>query len=148
MKKAKQFSPLPAVEKVGMLLNWLKERKARDMVGLDLCGASPICEMLIIATASSVRHGRSLADGLLEFCHENNFEFLRAEGYQSGMWILVDLNDVIVHIFQQETRELYKLETLWREAVELTERPQPHPATGFAPDLAEATDFGQLEQGE
>ena len=127
MKKAKQFSVLPATDKAGLLLNWLKEHKVRDLIGLDLCGASPICEMLIIATASSVRHGRSLADGLLEFCRENNFEFLRTEGYQSGLWILVDLNDIIVHIFQQETREMYKLETLWREAIDLTERPSAHP---------------------
>ena len=140
MKKTKHFSVMPTAEKTGILMNWLKEHKVRDLVGLDLCGASPICDMLIISTASSVRHGRSLADGLLEFCHENNFEFMRMEGYQSGMWILTDLNDIIVHIFQQETRELYKLETLWREAVTLTDRPQPHLAVPFPAEPTTATD--------
>ena len=68
---------------------------------------------MIIASASSARHARSLADGLSEMCKQEKFEILRTEGYQEGQWVLVDLNDIIVHIFQEPVRELYRLESLW-----------------------------------
>ncbi|MDE7066056.1 MAG: RsfS/YbeB/iojap family protein, partial [Desulfovibrionaceae bacterium] len=58
-----------------------------------------------------------LADGIAELCSRENFEFLRMEGYQAGQWILVDLNDIVVNIFQEPVRELYRLETLWTGAV-------------------------------
>ena len=70
-------------------------------------------DALIIASAGSVRHAQSLADGVSLMCREKNYEFLRTEGYAAGQWILVDMNDVIVNIFQEPVRELYALEALW-----------------------------------
>ena len=78
---------------------------------------------MAVVSATSVRHARSLADGLLELCRERNFEFLRMEGYQTGLWILVDLNDVIVHIMQEAERDIYHLESLWRDAERLPDVP-------------------------
>ena len=71
---------------------------------------------VIICTASSARHARSLADGLTEMCKKEKFELLRTEGYQEGQWVLVDLNDIIVHIFQEPVREMFNLEALWTDA--------------------------------
>ncbi|MFR0874169.1 MAG: ribosome silencing factor [Bilophila wadsworthia] len=59
---------------------------------------------------------QGLADGLMEQCTKNNYEFLRMEGYQTGQWILADLNDIVVHIFQQDVRELFRIESLWKES--------------------------------
>ena len=109
-----RFSRLPAAEKAAAIVAWLEEHKARDPVVLDLAGKSPLADVLVIAGAASVRQGQSLADGILELCRRENFEFLHLEGQVSGQWILVDLNDVIVHIFQDQARELYNLESLWR----------------------------------
>ena len=53
---------------------------------------------------------------ILEQCTKNNYEFLRMEGYQTGQWILADLNDIVVHIFQQDVRELFRIESLWKES--------------------------------
>ncbi len=115
----KKYSPLPAREKAGAVLAWLEEHKARDVVALDLGGISPLTDVIVIVSASSVRHAQSLADGLMALCAQENYEFFRLEGYQAGLWILADLNDIVVHIFQEPTRELYQLETLWRNALPL-----------------------------
>ena len=72
----------------------------------------------------------AIAARILELCKERKFEFLRMEGYQTGLWILVDLNDVIVHIMQEAERDLYHLESLWRDAERL---PDMLPGTVSAP---------------
>ena len=113
---ARRFSQVAAVEKAAVIADWLDEHKARDLVMLDLVGKSSLTDVAIIASASSVRQAQSLAEGLLALCREQNFEFFHIEGQISGQWVLVDLNDVVVHVFQNESRELYNLEGLWRDA--------------------------------
>jgi ribosome-associated protein len=95
---------------------WLNEHKARDLASFTLPEGNPLADIVLICTASSARHARSLADGLTEMCKQQKFEILRTEGYQEGQWVLVDLNDVIVHIFQEPVREMYRLEALWAGA--------------------------------
>ena len=115
----RRFSPLPAVDKAASIASWLDEHKASDLVVLDVSGKSHLTDVVIIANADSIRQGQSLADGILKLCREENFEFLSLEGQAVGLWILMDLNDVVVHIFQRTARELYNLEGLWRDAVVL-----------------------------
>ncbi len=115
MTQEKIFSTVPARDKARVILAWLAERKARDVAAFDLADY-PLADVIIVASASSARHARRLADGLLELCGRERYEFLRMEGYQGGMWVLADLNDIIVHIFQEPARELYNLESLWRGA--------------------------------
>lgn len=115
----RRYSTQPASEKAAVLADWLEESKARELTVLDVSGKNPCMDVLIVATATSVRHARSLADGLLDQCKQRNFEYLRMEGYQAGQWILVDLNDIVAHIFQAETRDMYRLESLWPDALRL-----------------------------
>lgn len=91
----------------------LKEKKASDVLALDVSAYSSAFEGIIIATAQGKRHCRSLADHLLVQIKQNNVEYLGMEGFQEGEWILMDLNDVIVHIFVQESRLFYNLEGFW-----------------------------------
>ena len=116
---------LSTEKKTEALSAWLHEHKALQLVSLHVDSAWT--EALIIVSATSVRHARSLADGLLAWCKEQKLEFLSMEGYQAGQWILVDLNDVIVNIFQTQTRELYRLESLWAASPE-PPSPQETPA--------------------
>ena len=104
---------LSTEKKMEALCVWLHEHKALQLVSLHVGGRSAWTEALIIVSASSVRHGQSLADGILAWCKDRKIEFLSMEGYQAGQWILVDLNDVVVNIFQAPARELYRLESLW-----------------------------------
>ena len=96
--------------------DWLEASKAADVTVIDVTGLNPCMDALIVATATSARHARALADGLLEQSRLHEYEYLRMEGYQAGQWVLVDLNDVVVHLFLTETRELYRIEALWRDA--------------------------------
>lgn len=72
-----------------------------------------IADAMIILGATSRRHARGLADGLCRLCHENEYPYASMEGYDVADWILLDCSDVIIHIFQSEIRDLYKLENLW-----------------------------------
>ncbi len=120
-----RYSTLPAPEKALRVADWLEEGKGRQVTVMDVTGLTPCMDALVVVTASSARHARSLADGVLERSRENNYEYLRMEGYQTGQWILVDCNDVVIHIFQAESRELYRLEALWPDALFLRQPPDP-----------------------
>ena len=91
----------------------LEEKKASDVLALDVSSYSGAFEGIVLASAHGRRHCRALADNLLEQVKKNSIEFLGMEGYQEGEWILLDLNDVIVHIFTRETRIFYNLEGFW-----------------------------------
>ena len=110
------WSTAPATEKALTLADWLDDNKAGDLIVIDVTGLNPCMDALIVATATSARHARALADGLLKQSRLHRYEYLRMEGYQAGQWVLVDLNDVVVHLFLAETRELYRIEALWRDA--------------------------------
>ncbi|MBR6673964.1 MAG: ribosome silencing factor [Mailhella sp.] len=116
MAKEKKYSTIPASEKAPVMQEWLADHKARELASFTLPEGNPLADIVLICTASSARHARSLADGLTEMCKQQKYEILRTEGYQEGQWVLVDLNDVIVHIFQEPVREMYRLEALWAGA--------------------------------
>jgi ribosome-associated protein len=110
---------LSAADKAARLAGWLEEHHARDIVVLDVSGKSPCMDIIVIAAAASIRQAQSLADGILALCGEERFAFLRVEGYNAGQWVLLDLNDVVIHIFQPAVRALYALESLWSDAAVL-----------------------------
>ena len=111
--KKKVYSDLPTGEKMADMARFLQEHKAQNVTTIDLSGRGSFTDGLVIATATSVRHAQSLADGISALCHEKKYEYLRMDGYTNGQWLLVDCNDVVVNIFQEATREMYNLEALW-----------------------------------
>ena len=115
----KRFADVPLEEKLEAVVTWLEEHKAARVVSIDMAEQGSFDEALVIASAGSMRHAQSLADGVGELCRAQNFEYLRMEGYTAGQWILVDLNDIIVNVFLEPVRELYGLEALWGKAASL-----------------------------
>ena len=111
-----KVSAVATERKIAHVTDWLSEKKALDLLALSIPEKSCVAEAVVIVTASSIRHAQGLADSVLERCREVQYEFLRMEGFAVGEWILLDLNDVIVHIFQEETRKRYRLDDLWPEA--------------------------------
>ena len=116
-KQKHTFSLAAPAEKSAEIVGWLEDNHARDVVALDVAANSQCMDVIIVLSANSQRHARSLADGLLEQCKLRNYEFLHMEGYQNGQWILLDLNDIVVHIFQPEIRDMFRIESLWKQAV-------------------------------
>lgn len=93
--------------------NALEDMKAVDIRSIDVKGKSSMTDVLFFATGNSTRHVKSIADNVSIKAKENNLDVLGMEGKGSAEWILVDLNDVIVHIMLESTREFYQLEKLW-----------------------------------
>ena len=92
------------------------EKKARDMVSLNLQGLTLICDYFLIMTAGNIRQAQALSDHLELSMKNIGNAPLRIEGYNDGRWILMDFGAVIVHIFQEEERSFYDLEHLWSDA--------------------------------
>jgi ribosome-associated protein len=119
--KIKAERPTPAQTEARMreVAAWLHDKQARNIVALDVAGLCDIAEGVVLATAGSVRHAQALADHVLDMCGRADGVYLGMEGYQAGSWILLDLNDVLVHVFQDGSRSFYNLEGLWAEAREV-----------------------------
>ena len=103
-------------QKIEQIATWLADKKGTAIKALDVRGISPLTEGLIFVTARSARHAQALADELMHKLGENKWEYFGVEGLQHGQWVLVDCNDVIVHIFQDDARSLYNLEGLYAKA--------------------------------
>ena len=95
------------------------DKKAVDLVALDVSALTSYADTFIIATATSDRHARAIADGIREAETATGSQPLGVEGYEEARWVLVDLGDVIVHVFQEAVREAYDLERLWSDAQSL-----------------------------
>ena len=93
--------------------------KAENLVALDVRELTSFADVFILATGGSDRHVRAIADAVEEVVEELGERPLGIEGYDEGRWLLLDLGDVIVHVFQSEVREHYDLERLWSEAPKL-----------------------------
>ena len=93
----------------------LEDNKAENILALDIEGISSFADVIIIATANSNRHAKSLADKLVESIKANNKNILSVEGKVESGWILVDCGGVVVNIMKEDIREFYDLEGLWGE---------------------------------
>lgn len=91
----------------------LSDLKALDLVLLDVRGLSSIMDWLVVASGTSSRHVKSLADNVIMKAKEQGFRPLGVEGERVGEWVLVDFGDVVVHVMQPAVRSFYDLERLW-----------------------------------
>lgn len=92
------------------------ERRCSDIAVLDLRGKSPATDFFVIATGTSDRQMRTVADEICEQAKGIGFSLFGRAGYEQAKWILLDFVDVVVHIFDSEFREYYDLELLWGDA--------------------------------
>ena len=96
------------------------ERHCSDIVVLDLRGKSPATDYFVIATGTSDRQMRSVADEISEEARKHGLQRFGRAGYEQGRWILLDFIDVVIHLFDSEYRDYYDLELLWGDAQRLT----------------------------
>jgi len=91
-------------------------KRAEDIVALDVQGISLLADYFVIMQANSERQVKAIADIIEEKVEEAGFEVRNVEGKDGANWILLDLGDVVVHVFKTETRQFYNLEKLWPDA--------------------------------
>lgn len=92
------------------------EKKAKDVLSMDVSQLSLICDYFLLLTAANKRQCQAIADFISEELKAVGEAPLRVEGYAEGRWILLDCNSVVAHIFQEEERQYYNLERLWGDA--------------------------------
>jgi ribosome-associated protein len=95
------------------VIDALEELKAKDIREIDVRGKTSIADLLVIASGTSARHVKSIADEVGKFAKKAGVMPLGVEGEVEGEWVLVDLGDVIVHVMLPRIREFYGLERLW-----------------------------------
>ncbi len=91
----------------------LDDMKARDVHEVDVRGRSDVTDMLVVASGTSSRHVRSIAEEVVAKGKQVGLPPLGVEGEDEGDWVLVDMGDIVVHVMQPRTREFYGLERLW-----------------------------------
>jgi ribosome-associated protein len=99
-----------------VVLGALADMKAVDVRALDVRGLTDITDTMVVASGTSDRHVRSIADRVVERCKEAGFRPFGMEGERDGEWVLLDLQDLVLHVMLPRVREFYGLEKLWSGA--------------------------------
>jgi len=95
------------------IVDALDDGKANDIVKLDVRDMTSVTDYMIVASGTSNRHVKSLADNIAEKAQEEGNKPIGVEGEDGGEWVLLDLDDVLVHVMLPKVREFYNLEKLW-----------------------------------
>lgn len=108
---------------VKLIVDWLDDAKAEDVITIDLSGKTSVADFMVIASGRSDRHVGAIADQIQRKFKDLNLGRINSEGKENCDWVLLDTGDIVVHVFRPEVREFYNLEKMWQ-----AERP-PEEAT-------------------
>lgn len=110
---------IKAKEMVRIATEAIRDKKGEDIRIIDISNVSVIADYFIIANGSNVNQVQAIVDHVEEQLHHAGYSNPRVEGYNTASWILLDYNDVIIHIFSKEDRLFYDLERIWRDGIEI-----------------------------
>jgi ribosome-associated protein len=105
-----------AFEKVTACGMLAEAKKAKDVVIMKLADLTDIADYFLLASGTSERHVRTIADSVETGMGQQGIKPYSVEGYRGGRWVIIDYRNIIVHVFLESLRELYDLESLWIEA--------------------------------
>jgi ribosome-associated protein len=114
VEKRRKATRLP--KQIDLAVAAAADKKALDLVVLDLRKAAGFTDYFVICSGSNARQIRAIADGIMAALAEEGAKPAHVEGYDRSEWILIDYFDFIVHVFARETRMFYGLERLWGSA--------------------------------
>ena len=108
-----------AKEMVKTAVAALQDKKGEDIRVIDISGVTVIADYFIIASGSNPNQVQALVDNVEEQMYKAGYDDPRVEGYNTASWVLLDYNDVIVHVFSQDDRLFYDLERMWHDGKEI-----------------------------
>lgn len=108
---------LPELDLVALVRDAAEDKKGEDIAVLDLTGRTIVADTFVVVTGRSAIQTRSIADAIVEKAAEAGLQS-RLEGHADGGWILIDLGNVVVHVFTPDERQFYNLERLWGRVAE------------------------------
>jgi ribosome-associated protein len=111
-----QSTKLSAKEKSLLIARAALEKKADNVVIMDMSDIATVCDFFLICGGNSERKNKAIADHILKQLKGKSLKASHVEGYNEGLWILLDYIDVVVHIFKNDLRQFYNLERLWADA--------------------------------
>ena len=100
------------------------DKKAHDIVIMNMSNLSVVCDYFVIASAESTTKVRAIADNIEEVLGKKKYRLLHLEGYSEAHWVVLDFADAVAHIFYSPVRSFYDLERLWGDAVITRYRPR------------------------
>jgi len=137
MKKIqKKYRELPTEELLRIICQVADRQKAQDLLVLDVRGLASFADYFVMMSGTSTRHVQGLADVIDGEIGSKRMKTGDTEGLIDGNWVLLDYNDIIVHIFYHESRRYYDLEGLWHDAPRLDPLTLPAPREKSAADSA------------
>ena len=105
---------LPTMSLVDLVINSLHSDKAEDVVSIDIEGKSSVADHIVVASGRSTRQVAAIAEKLSQRVKEGFGINAKVEGKETADWVLLDLGDVVVHVFRPEVREFYQIEKMWQ----------------------------------
>ncbi|MGN0352157.1 MAG: ribosome silencing factor [Roseburia sp.] len=106
---------MTANEMTKLVVEALEDRKAEDVTVIDIHEISPIADFFVVANGTNQNQLQAMRDAVDEAMYKNGIHAKQVEGNQNSTWILMDYEDIIVHIFSKEDRLFYDLERIWRD---------------------------------
>ena len=106
---------LSSKELLKFTLKSFEKDKGIDIVSIDLIGRSSIADYMIVVSGNTVRQVTGMANNLIKKYKEMGLRLSSPEGMSNGDWVLIDANDILIHIFRPEVREIYSLEKMWEK---------------------------------
>ena len=109
----KKSIPLSSKQLLKFTLESLDNDKGIHIVSIDLIGRSSIADYMVVVSGNTVRQVTAMANNLIKKYKEMGLRLPSPEGMSNGDWVLIDANDIIIHIFRPEVRDFYSLEKMW-----------------------------------
>ena len=114
----KKIKPLSSKQLLKFTLESLDNDKGIDIISIDLIGRSSIADYMIVVSGNTVRQVTAMANNLIKKYKEIGLRLPSPEGMLNGDWVLIDANDILIHIFRPEVRDFYSLEKMWQKKQE------------------------------
>ena len=108
-----------ALNMVKIAYQALDDKLAEDIKVIDIRGISVVADYFMIANGTNKNQVQAIVDNVQEELEKAGYSMKQMEGYRAGSWVLLDFNDIIIHIFDKENRLFYDLERIWKDGVEV-----------------------------